>query len=566
MAVSVFGLLAFTGCFEKPENKAQRELEKSTQDALDRARGGLSTTIADDSEDGDQLQQAKDNLAAAISKNRKAPAVDGAVLAKGNITFAQAQKLHALLQTKSIPITKAANQILMISDQVDSLTTQEKRLQDMVNSNSEQINQLNLIIDGDDDGPGIRKELEESDSELAKFNAEKSELEPPYYKAQTLGSNLQNQANDKLRLADAASGEERVKFSTQGLELQRKSNSAMIQAQKLGNKIELVESNIAEAKPLNEKLRNDLNEIKERIASLDNSPDFIKLESQLKNVSDRLKESKTELSTAITRLTGARSDYVKESEEVIAFLTDAIEEYGKIRSKQLKSAAAERIATSYFWIGSVCSENIALAMHAKSILPESTSGYDRIIGNCNSDKKKYGERAFENYDLASEKYGQLDADSERACYIIKQQILTLNGKIEVAEATLESDISGKAADLLDGLLEKARECDPDFSKTLTARLVSGNTNFTPVLAVDNTSYYEDIRKLYQDHAWPKLPIEDRENMVNMLLADLEKLEAEDTFDRLAYERILGPEKLKLENALKRGFEDIIDDGISDPNF
>ena len=41
---------------------------------------------------------------------------------------------------------------------------------------------------------------------------------------------------------------------------------------------------------------------------------------------------------------------------------------------------------------------------------------------------------------------------------------------------------------------------------------------------------------------------------------------QDTFDRQAYDRVLGPEKLKLENALKRGFEDFDDGGIADPNF
>ena len=101
---------------------------------------------------------------------------------------------------------------------------------------------------------------------------------------------------------------------------------------------------------------------------------------------------------------------------------------------------------------------------------------------------------------------------------------------------------------------------------MIARLLDGTTDYTPVLAVDNTSYYEDIRKQYQEHAWPKLPLNEREGAVNILLANLVELEAEDTFDREAYERVLGPEKLKLENALKRGFEDIIDDGIADPNF
>ena len=575
ITVSAFGLLAFTGCFDKPESKAQRQLDESTLAALDKVREGLSGTAGDESEDVDRLQQAKDNLASAISKNQKAPDTSGAIFAKGNISFAQAQKLHSLLQTKSVPVTKAANQILIISDQIDALTFQGKRLQDMVDSNGKQISQLQMIIDGDIDNVGIRKELDQSNAELTSFVDQKIKLEIRFNKAQGLGSNLQNQANAKLQLAEAAAGDEKVKLSTEGLNLQRRSNAAMIQAQSLSNEIELHKSNITVATPLNEKLKKDMSQITEQIASLNNSPDFIKLKGELRNITGpvgQLTASQTELSTAIGTLTAARSDYVKESEKVIALLTAAIEDYETVRSGELGSAAAERIATSYFWIGSVCVENVTLAKHAKSIaecIPESTSGSSRIVGSCDSDTELYAKKAFENYDLASEKYGQVNPSSDRECYIIKQQILTLYGKSELTKAIAESDISGWTAVVPEDILEKVKQCDPDFSKTLLARLIEGRTGDIPVLAVDNTSYYEDIRKLYQENRWPKLPVDDREEAVNKLLADLVALEIEDTFDRQAYERVLGPEKLKLENAIKRGFEDFGDDtdtGIADPNF
>jgi phage shock protein A len=523
ITVSVFGLLAFTGCSDKPGVKASRRPEDSTRTAF----------------------------------------------AKGNTSFTKAQKLHALLQAKSLPVTKAADEILMVNNRVDELAIQKKRSQNMVKSNNLQIDQLQKIIDGDDIKPGIRKELEESNAEIAELNTQKKALDIRYEKAQRLASDMQNQANAKLRLADSASGDEKVKFSKEGFELIRKSNAAVIEAQTLNNEIELLESKIAVGKPLNEKLQKDMRELEEQIASLGNSPDFIKLKGQLRNVTDQLDKSRTELSAAIKMLSSARSDYAKESEEVIALLMAAIEDYGKVRPKQLKSAAAERMATSYFWIGSVCEENVTLAMHAISIvecLPENTSGYDRIIEKIDSDKTKYSKRAFENYDLASEKYGQVKVSSEHACYIIKQQILAIHNKRELAEAIGEYDISGKAAELRDGLLEKARECDPDFSKTMIARLVDGTIDYTPVLAVDNTSYYEGERKKFQENKWPKLPAAEREEAVKGLLANLAAMEAEDTFDRQTYERILGPEKLKLENALKRGFEDLGDSGIADPNF
>jgi len=100
-------------------------------------------------------------------------------------------------------------------------------------------------------------------------------------------------------------------------------------------------------------------------------------------------------------------------------------------------------------------------------------------------------RAFENYDLASEKYGQVNASSEHACYIIKQQILTLYGKIEVAEAIGEFDISTKAADLRNELLEKAQECDPDFSPDFDPA-TPGYQGMLAFRAAPETTFQTDI--------------------------------------------------------------------------
>ena len=518
--VSFLGLLAFAGCSDKPEAKA---------------------------------------------------ASDGAIFTKANTAFVQAQKLHAQLQTKSVPVTQAANQIIVRNNRIDELATQKSRLQDMVNANDEYIDQLKLIIDGKDLKPGILKELEISNAELSELNKQKTALETSHNKAQRLASDLQDQANGKLRLAEGVSGDEKVKLSTEGFDLHRKSNAAMIEAQTLTNQIEMLEGSIAVAEPLNKKLQKDLREIEERIVELDSSPDFTKLKSQLSAVGQQLGESQTELGAAVITLTDAKSNYAKESEEVITLLKAAIKDYEKVRSRQLRSAASERIAISSFWIASVCAENVTLAMHTESIiecLPENTAGRERIIGNCKSDRSKYGKRAFENYDLAAKNYGQIKdtANSEHACYITKRHILTLYEKIMLAEAIGEYDVSTEAADLFDKLLEKAEQCDPDFSKTITARLIDGKTDQAPVLPVDNTAYYENIRKKFQNHTWPKLPADEREEAVNALLADLEGLEAEDTFDRQAYDRILGPEKQKLESALKRGFDDFDDEGFADPNF
>ena len=102
LVVSSLFLLTVVGCSKDPEGQAQEQLHESTRSALGQARDGMGQSMTDDLEDGDQLQKASDNIGSAISKNRKARgAVSSATFAKGNIAFAQSQKLRGQLQRRS---------------------------------------------------------------------------------------------------------------------------------------------------------------------------------------------------------------------------------------------------------------------------------------------------------------------------------------------------------------------------------------------------------------------------------------------------------------------------------
>ena len=161
--------------------------------------------------------------------------------------------------------------------------------------------------------------------------------------------------------------------------------------------------------------------------------------------------------------------------------------------------------------------------------------------------------AFEKFDLALEKFAETSADGDHGCSITKRHILTLYSKILLAEQLGEYEASDKAREQIEPLIEKARECDPDFSRTLVAKLIEGRTDYIPQLPVDNTEYYESIRQKIVANRWQKLPEDQREPHVNNQLAELAALETEETFDRETYERILGPEKKGLIAAKEGGF-------------
>jgi hypothetical protein len=578
LVVSFLLLITVSGCLDDPESQAQKQLHESTRSALDQARDGLYQSKPDDSEDVDQLQKASDTISSAISRNRKARgAVGSATFAKANISFAQGQKLRVQLQLESVPVTEAIGSIALINNRTGDLAIQVSRLNGLVDSNGEQVAVLKDLINGSDKQVGLKSEMQDSAAELADLESQKADLASSCDMVELSGSKLQDEANAKFRQAETASGDVKVSLSAEGFELLSKSNSEMVKAQGLSNRIAALEGKIGIVGPVAEKLQNDLEQVQGRISELENSPDFAQLKGQLSQVNRQYRESQEELQLEIKKLVALKKNYAEMTEAVAGFLKSAIADYEKVGSGQLRSAALERIAISSFWIGALYSENAVQEKHIKLAIQyiysvvEDTSSLDGVVQSCDRQSSKLGKQAFEYFDLAVENYGKLagSGGGDHACYITKRHALALYAKYDLADKLGDYNLADDASEDIEAILKKAEECDPDFSRTVLARVIDGEIDFVSVLPVDNTSAYEETRKLFQNHGWPKLPAEEREAAVNMLLAGLARLEEEATFDRQAYERILGPEKMKLENALKRGFEDIEDfedDGLSDPNF
>ena len=575
-AVACFVMPALTGCSDKPENKAQAQLTQSTDRVLDEARDAFcleSPTQPNDSESIDKLDAAIAKLESEISKNRQAKeAVDSATLAKANLIFAKAQKMHAKLSELTVPVTRVTNSIVSNNNRIGELISQKDRLQALVEVDNERTAKLNELINGSIENEGLTKTLQARAAELDELNTEINKLDKQQQQTLDAATDLRAQADEKLRQAQNAAGQQKVELSTEGYELTSQSNHKQVQAQELANRIELVRSKVDIVKPVVEKLKADIRAAQEQISAISASTDFAQLKSQLQDVSDQLNTMNGEIGDSIKTLGQAKAEYLEKSDEIIAVLDAAIADYEKVRSSSARSIASEKNAVSCFWKASVFAEKVAAQSHYITILESvkaamqdnSTVDVDALVESGKTDTAQFGKAAFENYDKSCEIYGSISGNAEYTCSIKKRQLLALYAKLMLAEQLGEYEISDKAAEQIDPLIESVKACDPDFSRSLVAKLVDGKMDFVPVLQIDNTEYYEGIRTQYQTHGWPKLPLDQREGAVKELLANLEKLEHEETFDREAYDSILGPEKQKLVAALERGFEEEAVNS-SDPN-
>ena len=577
VAMGIFAAIAGTGCSEKPEAQAEEQLQQSTAKVLSEAEYEMfSEPVEDvDSADADEpLDNAIMQLDSAISKNRQAPSASGsALLAKANLTFTKAQKLHVGLAAYKLPVTKAAKSIVALNSRAAELAIQQEQINVLVEVNDEMITKLNELLDGSIETDGLKPVLAEKTSKLEELNAKFTSLEKQKEQLHSDAMKLQKQANETLLKAQNAAGEQKVALSKAGLDLTSQSNHKLVEVQKIGNEMELVQSKIDIVKPLIEKMQGDVAAAQAQIASIQDSPDFARLKGQLNTVKQSLGKTNGEVSSVIGNLEQAKSQYIQKADEVLAVLAEAIEAYEQVRAAPAREFASEKIAVCYFWNASVNAEKVGMVNHYSSILESvksavdeiGTVDVDRLIASAKTESVGFGKTAFENYDLAVEKYDSVSGDSEYNCYITKRHILSLYGKLMLAEQIGEYDISDKTAELIEPLVTEVQECDPDFSRTLVSKLIDGKTDFVPVLAIDNSEYYEGIRSQYQSHGWPKLPLDQREEAVRQLMANLEKLEQEETFDREAYENILGSEKQRLVAALEKGFEEEDQYDPSDPN-
>lgn len=575
VAVVFIGIVAGTGCSDKPENKSKQQLQQATQKALDRASDGMFLeNTGDEGESVDVLDEAIGDLDSAIGKNRQGKsALDSAKLAKANLIFDKAQKMHAKLCDYALPITEATKSIVSVNNRIGDLKYQQQRLSGLIDANVQQISVLNELVTGGLSGEGLNKAYQEKAAELKKLNDELASL---VKKRQTLldeANDLQLKADQKLRDAQNASGDQRLSLSTEGHDLTSQSNHKQVQAQKLTNNIQLLQSNIEILSPLAEKLQNDLSAAQQQIKSISDSPDFAALRTQLSDVKQQLQKETNGIGTSVTSLTDAKNEYLAKADEIIEVFSSAVEEYDGVKSSTLRGAASEKVAVCCYWKASVCAEKIGVLKNFTEILGSVSSALAEagsvnvgtLTESANTQISEIGKTAFENYDLAVEKYSSVSGDSGYTCAVSKRHIIALCGKLNLAEWLGEYEVSDKAAEAIETLSEKIEACDPDFSRSLTAKLLDGKSDFVPVLQIDNTEYYEGIRAKYQSDGWPKLAVDQREEAVRALLANLEKIEQEETFDRQAYESVLGQEKQRLVAALEKGFEEEAVSSADDPN-
>lgn len=569
--MACIAVFVIVGCSDNPQNEAAKQLRQNAEKALDMAVKG------------DIDKAAQDMQAALRDAARAGSAAEPMLLASADLTFEQAQRQQSALVVVGELASVALDGISLQVRRISRLQIQKDRLNYLIAATDRVIEDLSQCINGGSKGPGIQEKLAAENKKLSRLEELKADFEQQRQRAQDSVDAIGQQADRKLRQAEAAYGDEEFELAHAGYDLLLTRKSHFLDAQAAGDQIRSIESQIVIVQPLIQKLQSDLASVQQQINDIRSSPAGSDLSAQLTEADRQIDEHSSRIAWLVTDLKKLQATYSQAVDETISLFQKAADKYKKVRSQSARKAAAVGLADCYGQIAMAALDSMRFQQYFSSRLQSIASVIESRMANTLGEvasqyagaSSDYAKNAKDSFNLATDKYSKLQkrfaaGRDEFACDVLKNYILVLYGKMVVADYLAEQDVVDEASALADELMEKAQNCDPGFARSVTARLLTGSTDFVPSMTVDSTIYYNELKKEFQ--TWKAMRGEEKEAEVNRLLAMLDEMDQPQ--DQDVFNRIIGPERQQLEAALARGFkaaeEDYGDyddyDDYGDPNY
>lgn len=593
IAVSVSILLS--GCSEKPDRKAAKEVRQSTQNAArtirrerDRARQIIRQSDADSTSASDiekvainsresfdkaqsiitlSFEQARKEINAAVSRNRQAgPAAAPAIITSGNLLFSQALHQKSMLHQSTAPVNNIIDNVSECVTKISDLDTRKSLLEKLVVANEESIDQLKNILDtGTDSFPAFRQQLRTESKKLDGLLRQKKKLQEQADQAEQTANGIEKSAEQKLRHAETLSGDKKLAEQNKAFELRLLKKDYSKELQATIDQIAIIDSRLEILQPMVNKLRSNIESFEQRIDELTNSPNRTNLSARIRDIQKSINSYTSSVKNLAAGLTKSMDLYSDSADNVIELLAQAVEKYSSLPSGSARTLANSRIAASRVWIAATQAESMRLSQDittrldsiSSAALPQLKSALASVIKKSSAAISDHSLKAKENYDLAIAQYENVGASGDFDCAIRKSHILALYGKanltsylgdIAVSNSVKDKEYatSDKAAEQAELLLVKAIECDPLFTKSITARMLGGELDFIPKLTVNLADHYEAVKNQFQ--SWNKLKGRQKERELKRLLRFLDDMIPPE--DPVAFEKILAPERALIEKELK----------------
>ncbi len=330
------------------------------------------------------------------------------------------------------------------------------------------------------------------------------------------------------------------------------------QQQQLEDAVAYVQNQIDLLSPMIEKTKEHITEIQNRIEQVKSSQNNRQLNEQISDLENKISQKSNNIIAQLDKLKKQQEQFSQTIQNALKLAQEAVDDAGAVTDRELRVKSDQLQADGHFFIGTAFSENVnyhtyliaSLGSLSKVIESEPVDKIAQFAETLKPTVKDNSGKGLENFDKAAAFYEDLSSsvrDNVLECEMKKARLLSLYGKMILADFAGNIDAFNSSSDMVDKLMPEAKQCDPDFDRSVAGRLLTGSLAFVPNMAVDETTYFQQRQKDFQQMI-SNLPSDpqQRKARAEELLAQLDKLRERNSEK---FDAILGPVKQKLQSEL-----------------
>lgn len=548
--------ISLSGCTDKPESADAKQLRSDIAAA--------QATVSPNADD-DALRSAQNRIQSSLVKHQQAnrQTKDAALLASGNLAMVRGRRMQSRLALNALPVRYAANAFERSLRAAEEMLLEKERLQGLLDAGTQEMAQLQQLISGSDRQSGLQAQLEAVQTELTQLQNEKDRQQTQKDNMQNVLDDFQAQADDLLRKAELSQGDQRLTLEKQAYSILQNRKDHYIKAQAAEDQITMFDGQIELVQLQVDHLQQSIRETNQRIQAIQTSDTRSGLQRQLREIEQSLGLQQQQLTGLANTVAEELKAFHNEAKAVCDVFEEAAGEFGNISSPGASFTADLQRAESCHHAAQACAAALQvgndLSMRLEDLLKTTDPAFaNRLSGQlpiAAGVDTRLAETAMDFFDKAIEAYqkaydaaGRLGPEAQSD--VLKSQLLTVDGKIQLAELLIMPAVADAALAQRQELIKKGQEFGVSFTQSETLKLVEFGINYRPSLPVNLSVLAEQLGAEF--NAWKRLPLDQQEAAVEANLARIDQLIAQ--YGQTLAEK-LEPYRQEMLAARQRGFDE-----------
>jgi hypothetical protein len=550
--------LYMTGCTDNPEAKAAKEMRNQTVDAVQ-----LST-------EKKEYKNAQEQVMSLLETNRsKGLTKDAALLASGNLAMTQGQRLQSDLGLKTFQLQQDADALEKVLRSSERLLIEKERIGNLLKTGDDEIIELQKLLDGQDQAEGLKKQLELVSAKMEQLLSQKELIQTGKDHTQSILDEYQGNADDLMRQAELAKGDQRLDLEKQAFGILEKCKDHYTKIQAAENEMSLLDSDIALVQVRVDGLTRGIQDIQGRIDSINTSQARVSLKQQMQEITESMAGNQERLAAVAGKINAGWVAYRDMSNQICAVYDGAIAEFTKVASRDAGFTATVQGADSAQYAALTASALVKtqkyMADRFTTVLDSTDEQFKPFIqsqlqvSNADDAKKAfaYFDQSIDGYIKALESVAGLSRNLDPSkrddvkCRLLKSQLLVLHSKMQLADLIEAFDLASTTETALNELIQIGQQMGVCFTQSEAMRIVENEgLGYLPSLPLNIAVFMEGKKQELSE--WKRLPIAEQEAAVDANLQKIDDLTAQYGQD-VALQ--LEPVKQEMLAAKERGFKE-----------